>query len=115
MPLRTPRQRLEHILDNAERALLFIEGKQRQDLVNDTLLLYGLLHCLQIIGEAASTIPNDVRDQFSGIPWELMIRMRHHLVHDYDAVVEDVVWDTVTRDLPKLIEAILKVIPPEQT
>jgi len=115
MPQRTPFERLVHILDNAERALLFVEGRKREDLEKDTQLLYALLHCLQIIGEAASGIPKPMRERFPSVPWDLMVHMRHHLVHDYDAVIGDIVWNTVQQDLPRLVEEISKVIPPEHT
>ena len=58
---------------------------------------------LEIIGEAAGRLSPVARDQFPEIPWNLLTGMRNILIHDYDDVDLDVVWDTVLRDLPPLV------------
>ena len=57
---------------------------------------------LEIIGEAARRLTPAVRGQFPEIPWNLLTGMRNILIHDYDDVDLDVVWDTVQHDLPPL-------------
>jgi len=57
---------------------------------------------LQIIGEAARALPQELRDRERNIPWSKIMGMRHILVHDYFAVDTDVVWDVIERDLPDL-------------
>jgi uncharacterized protein with HEPN domain len=46
------------------------------------------------------------------IPWENIVGMRHEVVHDYLGVDEDIVWQVVTQDLPKLVEALEPLVPP---
>ena len=58
---------------------------------------------LEIIGEAAGRLSPVARDQFPEIPWNLLTGMRNILIHDYDDVDLDIVWDTVQRDLPPLV------------
>ena len=58
---------------------------------------------LEIIGEAARRLSSVARDQFPEIPWNLLTGMRNILIHDYDDVDLDIVWDTVQRDLPPLV------------
>ena len=58
---------------------------------------------LEIIGEAARRLTPAVRGQFPEIPWNLLTGMRNILIHDYDDVDLDIVWDTVQRDLPPLV------------
>jgi uncharacterized protein with HEPN domain len=70
---------------------------------------------LEIIGEAARRLSPEVRNQFPDIPWNLLTAMRNILIHDYDDVDLDIVWDTVNRDLPPLVnrlEAYLAANPP---
>ena len=57
---------------------------------------------LQIIGEAAYALPQELRDQRPDIPWAEIIGMRHILVHDYFVIDIDIVWDAIQRDLPDL-------------
>lgn len=68
---------------------------------------------LQIIGEAAYALPEQLRDQRPDIPWTEIIGMRHILVHDYFVIDIDIVWDAVERDLPDLkgkIEGMLRAL-----
>jgi uncharacterized protein with HEPN domain len=46
------------------------------------------------------------------VPWENIIGMRHKVVHDYLGVDEDIVWQVVTGDLPKLVEPLEPLVPP---
>ena len=100
--------RLSHVRDAAEKALAFIEGKTRESLDEDDLLVFGLMRAFTIIGEAASNITDSFQAAHPEIPWALMIGMRHRIVHAYFDVDLDIVWDTVTENLPSL----LKVVEP---
>jgi uncharacterized protein with HEPN domain len=46
------------------------------------------------------------------VPWENIIGMRHKVVHDYLGVDEDIVWQVVAEDLPKLVESLEPLVPP---
>ncbi|MBI5838988.1 MAG: DUF86 domain-containing protein [Chloroflexi bacterium] len=56
-----------------------------------------------IIGEAASQIPEEIEEEYSAIPWNLMRAMRNRIVHAYFNVDEKLMWDTIQNDLPPLI------------
>jgi uncharacterized protein with HEPN domain len=65
-----------------------------------------------VIGEAARQVSREFRATHNGIPWENIVGMRHKVVHDYLGVNEDLVWQVVTEDLPKLVEALEPLVPP---
>jgi uncharacterized protein with HEPN domain len=65
---------------------------------------------LQIIGEAAYALPEELRDQRPDIPWTEIIGMRHILVHDYFVIDIDIVWDAVEQDLPPLRDKIAEML-----
>ena len=65
---------------------------------------------LQIIGEAARLLPEEVRASAPDIPWSEIIGMRHILVHNYFGIDTQVVWDAVERDLPSLKEKITTLL-----
>ena len=94
------RVRLQHMLGAADKALTFIQGRIRADLDNDRMLVLSLVRELEIIGEAASKVSADTRSQNTLIPWEDITGMRNRLIHAYFDVDLDIVWNTVTKDLP---------------
>ena len=103
---------LGHRLDMAQKALVLVKNKQRGDYDSDEALRLALAHLLQIIGEAASHVSKECRDSMPQLPWNAVIGMRHKVVHDYMDVNEDVVWGTVTQDLPSLIDKLKKIVFP---
>lgn len=71
------------------------------------------LRHLQIIGEAARALPEDVRALAPEIPWSNIIGMRNILVHGYFDIDTDIVWDAATRDVPAIkpaAERLLKTL-----
>lgn len=61
---------------------------------------------MEIIGEAASRVSPQTRERIEGIPWPDIVGLRNRLVHGYDKVDFDVLWDIVRYDLPPLISAL---------
>jgi uncharacterized protein with HEPN domain len=104
------RIRLQHMLDAANEALTFIQGKNRADLDIDRMLVLSLIRELEIIGEAASKISAETRSQNTSIPWQDISGMRNRLIHAYFDVDLDTVWSTVSRDLPTLKAELEKIL-----
>ena len=100
---------LRHMLDHASEAVGFVQGKTRADLNNTRLLQLGLLRLVEIIGEAATRVSKEGRAKNPAIPWDDIVGMRNKLIHGYDTVDLDILWDTVTDDLPRLIEELQKI------
>ena len=99
-----------HMLDMSQKALSLIQGKERQDYNSDEALRLALAHLIQVIGEAARQISQAFAETNPQIPWKAIVGMRHKVVHDYMNVDEDVVWDTVTRELPPLMNELKKIV-----
>lgn len=102
--------RLRHILDSASEAVAFTQDHKRVDLDTDRKLNLSLVRLLEIIGEAARGISAEFRDEHPDLPWKSMIGMRDRLIHGYFDVNLEVVWKTVTEDLPPLISQLEKII-----
>ena len=106
--------RLRHMLDAAKEAKSFAQTKTRRSLATDRQLVLALVKSIEIIGEAAAKITKKCREGLPQIPWENIIGMRHRLIHAYFDINLDILWKTVTEDLPPLIAALEKIIPPEK-
>jgi len=104
--------RLRDMLENARLALQFMQGKTRKDLQADTLLAYGVVRALEVIGEAAYHVTPETRERLPEIEWANMIGMRHHIVHGYDSINYDIVWTVVQDRLEPLVEILLPVLRP---
>ncbi|MHC4172476.1 MAG: HepT-like ribonuclease domain-containing protein [Planctomycetota bacterium] len=103
--------RIRHILDAAREAIAFAKDRTRADLDIDRKLNLSLVRLLEIIGEAARGISQEFRDSYPALPWKTMIGMRDRLIYAYFDVNLDVVWQTVTEDLPPLIAQLEKIVP----
>ena len=95
--------RLRHIAVALKAAVRFAEGRSREDLDKDQMLAFALVHAIQIVGEAASKISAEFREQHPQIPWALITGMRHRLVHAYFDINHDILWTTATESVPELL------------
>ena len=103
--------RLQHMLEHIDRASQFMHGKSLEDLENDAMLRYAVVKCIEIIGEASYMLTNEFREAHPQTPWNVIVKMRHVLVHGYYAIQMPIVWDIVQNDLPAIrpqIEAYVK-------
>ena len=105
--------RLRHMLEFAQEAIQATEGRNRSDLDKNRLWMMGLVKCIEVVGEAAAHVSEATRSKFPQIPWAKIVGMRHRLVHVYFEVDLDLVWDTVTLDLPPLIAELKKILEKE--
>lgn len=98
------------MLDAALEAQAFVAGRTRDDLSQDRMLTLALVKAVEIIGEAAVQVSDNLRDANPQIPWIDIVGMRNRLVHAYFNINLDIVWDTVTANLPPLIEQLQSLL-----
>jgi uncharacterized protein with HEPN domain len=91
------------ILQAARLALEFKGAMGREELFEDRKIQSSILYQLVIVGEGVRRLSSDFRAQHGELPWKEIAGMRDHLVHAYDAVDLDEVWNTLSHDVPKLI------------
>lgn len=103
-----------HMLERAEKASALVRDKDRSTYDGDEVLRLALTHLVQTVWEAARHVSREFGDDHPQIPWRAVVGMRHKVVHDYMNVDEDILWDTVTNELPPLIEELKKMLPPEE-
>lgn len=102
--------RIRHILDAAREAVAFTKGRSRADLDTDRKLNLSLVRLLEIIGEAGRSLSQEFRQEHLDLPWKSMVGMRDRLIHGYFDVNLDVVWETITEDLPGLVDKLEKIL-----
>lgn len=104
------RIRLRHLTEAATKAIDFSTNKKRADLDHDELLSLALKKLVEIVGEAAKYVSSKLKATNPEVPWAAAARMRDRLIHHYFDINLDILWQTVTDDLPRL----LAVLPPHE-
>lgn len=102
--------RLQHMLDASKEAERFVQNKNRESLESERQLVLALVKAIEIIGEAASRISGKCREELTEIPWTDIIAMRNRLIHAYFDINLDILWQTVTEDIPPLIIELEKIL-----
>ena len=113
MPSRNNYLPLRHMLDHAQEAVALTQGRSRADLDNDRLLELALVRLLEILGEAASRVPREDCARYPEIPWPQIVSLRNRLIHGYDAVDMDILWQIIEHDLPPLVAALESILGQE--
>ena len=98
--------RLRHMLDACREAVQFSQGRSRGDLDSDRLFQLAMVRLVEIIGEAASRLSKETHAASANIPWPQIISTRNRLIHGYDQIDHDILWNILTQDLPPLIPAL---------
>jgi uncharacterized protein with HEPN domain len=110
MSKRDPTASLHQILSYAKEAAEISREKTRPDLDRDRLLNLALTRLLEMLGEAANRVPEEVRAQYPDLPWLQMIAARNRLIHGYDSVDFDILWAIIKHDLPALIVRLEEIL-----
>lgn len=98
------------IVGAAKRAEKFLANQSKDDFLRDEKSQSAVLYQLLVVGEAAKRLSDECKARHGEIPWKLMAGMRDHLIHAYDAVDWDEVWNTVVKDIPVLLSQIEPLI-----
>jgi len=112
MTLHDPNIRIRHMCDHAEEAIQMLGTTTLDELRGDRKLQLALVQLIEIVGEAATRIPEDVRNAHPAIPWQLAADMRNKLIHGYDVIEFGIIYDTVKDDLPPLVRQLRAVLSP---
>ena len=101
-----------YLVDMQRFCNLIIEyhgARDRQTLESDSLRYDAILRNVELIGEAARNLPDEVRSRAPDVPWRAIVRVRNILAHMYFGVDRDAVWDIIAHEVPALLTALKKL------
>ena len=93
---------VEHILESVSNIESFVSGKTYEEFLGNRLLQDGVVRELEIIGEAAKNVSDNLKNSSPEIPWKKITGMRDKIVHDYFSIDVNAVWKTAQEDLKPL-------------
>ncbi|MDC7226034.1 MAG: DUF86 domain-containing protein [Spirochaetales bacterium] len=100
---------LNDIIKSMELSQEFIINQTLHTFKEDNKTQFAVIRCLEVIGEATKRLPEELRAANPKIPWRSMAGMRDRLIHGYDVVDSEIVWITVTKTIPELIDKIKEI------
>lgn len=103
-------ERIVHIKECVENILESTKHMSKDSFGKNIVLQAAITRWIEIIGEAAKYVPDEIINTHPEIPWKEMAGMRDIVVHDYDDVNVDEIWNVVKQDIPKLKEQLGKII-----
>jgi len=102
MSRRSPYLLIDDMLEAIGKLERFTAGYDYEKFIKEDKTTDAVVRNLEIIGEAASRIPAEIRGEFHKIEWSKMIGLRHRIVHEYFGVDLEIVWRIVRHDIPSV-------------
>lgn len=101
---------LRHMLEHAQTAMKLAANRRREDLEADEILRYALIHLICVTGEAGVRVSDHTKHLYPEMPWNAAKGMRNWLIHRYDVVDLNVVWDTIAVDFPQMVTILERIV-----
>jgi len=98
------------ILESSRTAIEYMRGKTWEEFSKNPLLQDAVVRRLEIIGEASGRVSNETQKKYSQLPWQAMKGTRNRVIHEYDSIELDIIWDITQQDLPLLVSELEKII-----
>jgi uncharacterized protein with HEPN domain len=97
---------LQDIAESCARIVQYTRGLDRTGLIGDQKTYDAVVRNLEIIGEAAKHISDDLRTAIPDVEWRKIAAMRNMLAHAYFGIDNDILWDVVQNKIPPLATAV---------
>ena len=100
---------VEKLTAYTEKILGYCAGLDYAQFTADTMLVEACVFNLSQMGELANRVEDSFAQQHPDIPWRLLYGLRNRIVHDYEGVNLQLIWEIIEDDLPRLLETLRKI------
>ncbi len=101
---------IEDILESIQKIEEYTNTLTKDKFSHTISIQDAVLMRLAVIGESTHKLPNEIRDQYSAVPWRKIINLRNIIVHDYSSINIDRIWIIIQKDLPEFKKYIQKLL-----
>ena len=99
---RKPSAYIKDIITSCEHLLAYTNDLSFDDFTADFMVVEACLYNIQVIGEAVTKIPDQIKTNEKQIPWTLIKGMRNRLIHEYFGTDLQIVWNVIKKEIPSL-------------
>ena len=103
---------IRDMMSFSEKVIAYTRDFDQTRFVANGLVYDANVRNLELIGEAATHVPDEIRAQFPNVPWRLVIATRDRLIHGYLGIDNDTLWSIVVSDVPALLGVLRELQPP---
>lgn len=104
---------INDILECIEKIETYLASLSYDDFLSDDKTKDAVVRNLEVIGEAAKQIPEQIRQKYPEIPWQQIAGLRNRLIHGYFVVDYGIIWNIITKELPDLKTKIIEILKEE--
>jgi uncharacterized protein with HEPN domain len=97
----------------SSNVLEFTDGMSLESFVDNRIVYDATLRNLELIGEAATHVPENIRNKHPAIPWRMIVATRNQLTHAYLGIDNDTLWSIIQDDVPELLPLLLELLDNE--
>jgi uncharacterized protein with HEPN domain len=101
---------IKDILQNMQDAEEFVRGFSYEQFTGDKRTFNAVVRSLEVIGEAAKNIPDEICREYPSVPWKEMAGMRDKVIHFYFGVNKEAVWIAVKERVPAVRPMVEKIM-----
>ncbi len=106
---RKPNIFIEDIKEAIDKINRYIQGLNYETFLKNDMVQDAVIRNLEIVGEAAKNIPNEIKEKYPDIPWRRMVGLRNIAVHEYFGVDLSIIWEIISSNLPETKPMIMKM------
>jgi uncharacterized protein with HEPN domain len=100
---------IQDMISCAEKILSYTDDMSQADFEVSNLTYDATIRNLEVIGEAATHIPDEIRSKYPDIPWRMVVATRNKLIHGYLGIDNDILWNIVSENIPELHELLTQI------
>ncbi|MBI5080230.1 MAG: DUF86 domain-containing protein [Chloroflexi bacterium] len=101
---------LDDIKTACQKVLRYTSEMSYEQFINDEKTYDAVVRNLEVIGEAAKKVPDEVRERYPDIEWKKISGFRDIAIHEYYNMDEEILWDVVKNRIPELLEQVTEIL-----
>jgi len=105
---------IKHILESIDKIEAFSKNLSKKTLSKNELKQYAIIRAIEVIGESVKNLPDSLKNKYPNVPWKEIAGTRDKMIHHYFGVDLNIVWDIVSKEIPKLKEDIKDILKKEK-